>query len=159
VTGAQQPLGGPAPWWTVEQAHDWLMGKLEKGASCPCCGQHAQQYGRRVSASMVRTMGRMLGAGADRRYVHLPDIRQGSRDVATCRYFGLIEQESARRPDGGRTGWWRLTERGIGFLEGNRPVRKYALVYDGLCVGFDGPMITVAEVAPAFDLREAKGER
>src|SRR5215467_5404432 len=88
---------------------------VEDGTTCPCCTQRAQVYHRQVHASMARTLIRMyrialrqLAAGGED-WVYLPDVPQKSRDATGMAWWGLIEEERERRPDGGRAGWWRVT--------------------------------------------------
>lgn len=142
---------------TVQQAREFVGERLEEGVRCPCCGQHAERYRRRVSAAMVKTMGRMLVAGesAPTGMVHLPDIKQESRDVATCAYFDLIQREGG---SAGRTGYWRVTDLGRRFLEGKVSVPKYAFVYNGEVRGFSDEAVTVDGVAPKFSMTEIREE-
>jgi hypothetical protein len=172
----------PPAHYNLAELREWLRPRLEKpgGLRCPCCGQHAQAYKRRVTESMVATMGRMLlvqkvaqerlaSVGAiDRgnrvgyrddedtgqRWIHLPAIRQHSRDAAMLAYWDLIEEWSVVREDGGRAGYWRVTERGEQFLAGELMIERYAHVYGGKVYRHSGPMIDVKEVAPKFNLRE-----
>jgi hypothetical protein len=65
-------------------------------------------------------------------------------------YWGLVERwEADDRGDGSnRSGKARLTQFGLAFLAGRATVRRYAYVYDGGCVGFDGPDIRITDALP-----------
>jgi hypothetical protein len=65
-----------------------------------------------------------------------------------------LKEETARREDGGRSGFWRITDDGCDFLAGRLAVPKYARVYNGQVLGFTGDPVKVHDVAPAFNLRE-----
>lgn len=145
----------PPLWWSIERGKEWLRSRLSGGATCPLCGQHAEEYRRKITASMVATMGRMQLAIVHERpstYVHLADIRQTSRDTATLQYWGLISEHPMKR------GWWRVTERGREFLAGRVRVHKYAHVYNGQHSGFSGEQVNVHDVAPRFSLDAIRQE-
>lgn len=143
----------------LAEAKSWLRERLDKGERCPCCGQRAQTYKRKATASQLRTAARVLATQEQQRrdgndtWVYLPFIQQRSRDFSTLRFFDLIEQRPGEREDGGAAGWWRVTDKGVRFLQGNESIPKYAKVYDGRRLGFDGPEVTVRDVAPKFKLR------
>lgn len=149
----------PPNHYGLPELKEWLSVRLEEGITCPCCGQHAQTYKRRISKAMVSTMGHMLTAqttpGYEAReksdgrvWVHLSKIPQQSRDTATCAYFGLIQEATHHR------GLWRVTEEGRLFLIGVGRVFKYAHVFNGRVLTLSGPQLSVYEVAPRFDLVE-----
>lgn len=165
-------LSNEIPGWlrpAAEQLREWLRPRLENGVDCPVCGQTCQTYKRRVSSAMVTTMGRLLVLqndleaklraekelsaydAASRAWVHLADVEQPSRDVATCAYFDLMEQDEKRR------GYWRITETGKAFLRGDATIPKYAHVFDGKVRGFSAGPITVRVVQPRFDLTDLTG--
>lgn len=148
----------PPMWWSIEKGKEWLRAKLSGGVECPLCGQHAEEYQRKITASMVATMGRMLLAIRRKlptsgwTYVHLADIKQTSRDTTTLQYWGLIAEHPMKR------GWWTVTDRGVQFLDGQVRVHKYAHVYNGRHSGFSGEQINVHDVAPRFSLDAIRQE-
>jgi hypothetical protein len=75
--------------------------------------------------------------------VHVPSIDPArGGDVAKLEFWGLIEEERVKREDGGRAGFWRVTERGEGFLKRRVMVQKYARIYDGRLLNLTGVMVT-----------------
>lgn len=125
------------PNTTIAQAKAWLRTKLADGAECPVCTQRAQLYRRKVTSTMARSLIEMYrAAGLD--YAHLPTVISSQRaDEGKLAYWGLMEEEKVRRPDGGRAGYWRVTPRGEMFLKLQLNIPKYAEVYDGRVLGFD----------------------
>lgn len=121
---------------TLKEAQDELRTLLDEGAKCPCCTQLAKTYKRKVHATMARTLITMYRKGG-RDWVYLPDIPQKSRDSTGMAWWKLIEEEKVLRPDGGRAGWWRVTEIGEKWLKQEMGIPKYAKVYDGRCLGYD----------------------
>lgn len=141
---------------TLAEAKDWLRAQLPKGAACPCCGQHAQVYRRSMYDTLTRALIRCYAQGGTGTFVHsnkIGKLRGG--EMGKLAYFDLVEEERARRPDGGRTGYWRVTDRGEAWLLGRTTIYKTAWVYDGRVQYFDGPQVSVADTLKhVFDLRE-----
>jgi hypothetical protein len=102
----------------------------------------------------------MLRAGADRDYIHTPSLprpRHGDHHkiAQTAWFWGLVAEEPGRRPDGGRRGFRRLTERGIAFARNELDVPKYAHVYDGRVLDNDGEYVSILDcLGKRFDYGE-----
>lgn len=130
------------------EARNWISEKLNGGESviCPCCGQHAKIYKRKINAGMAVALIKMY-RHAGRDWFNLPAIHNQwqSRDEAGLRYWGLIQEARERREDGGRAGWWRVTEDGERFIRGITPEPKYALIYNGTRIGFDGDPVFIRD--------------
>lgn len=145
------------PQTTLEEAKSWLRALLPKGGRCPCCNQHVQVYRRNMYGTLAKALIACYLAGGTSQYVHsnkLGIVLRGG-EMGKLGYFGLVDEEKAERPDGGRTGYWRCTQRGVDWLFGRITIPKVAWVYDGRVLGYDGPPVTVADVlGEPFDLRE-----
>jgi hypothetical protein len=134
-------------------AREWLRGRLREGDRCPLCDQRAQLYRRAINARMVAALVALYRAGAHDDWVHLPTLVPNSGDPAKLRYWGLIAEELITRPDGGRAGYYRVTDRGVAFLRGQLTVDRWALVYDGRCLGMEGEQVSIRDCSPkGFDL-------
>lgn len=132
-------------------AKQWLRANLEKGAPCPCCSQFAKVYRRKVNAGMARSLIEMYRLDA-KDWVHVPtQIGARSREEGKLAYWGLIEEATDARGDGGRAGYWRMTPKGVAFARGLTRIPKYALIYDGRVIGFDDTEFV--------DIRDALGTR
>ena len=118
----------------------------EQGVTCPACTQLAKVYRRKINTGMAHALIEMF-KHARRDWFYLPEItsRWQGRDEAGLRYWGLIEEAKEARPDGGRAGWWRVTEQGEQFIRCRARVFKYARVYDGRCLGLDGDPVSIRE--------------
>lgn len=139
-------------------AREWLRNKLDKGAPCPCCGQRAQQYRRKLNSGMARSLIAMYAIDAHG-WIHVPtQIGARSREEGKLAYWGLVEESAAPRDDGGRAGWWRLTDRGRRFVLKQLTVPSYALVYNNKVRGFDGPFVDISQTLGAkFSYDELMG--
>lgn len=120
---------------TLAEARDWLRTRLDEGEHCPCCTQYAKVYRRKINSGMARSLIAMYRISPTD-WIHLPtQVGARSREEGKLAYWGLVEEENSIRPDGGRAGWWRLTQKGRIFVQGNTALPKYARVYDGRCLG------------------------
>lgn len=122
---------------TLTEAKDWLRERLDDGASCPLCTQHAKVYRRKINSGMARALivqYRQVG----REYAHTSSLCRFTHEAGQLSWWGLLEQETDRRPDGGRSGYWRVTDKGEQFVRSLIPVEKYARIYDGRLLRLDG---------------------
>lgn len=144
---------------SLGEARDLLRAVVDEGDHCPCCTQFAKVYRRKITSTSARSLIRLWrAAGHD--YAHLPTVLdQFHADEAKMVHWGLIEEESIIRPDGGRAGWWRVTELGALWISRAVTVPKYARVYDGRCLGMTGPGVTIDDaLGTKFSLIELMSE-
>lgn len=145
-----------SPFTTLQQVQNWLRQHADTGVDCPACTQRVQVYRRKVTSGMARALIDIYRAGA-LDWIHVPSILTGQRaDEGKLAYWGLIEEEKIKRPDGGRAGYWRVTPRGELFLRGQLSIPKYARVYNGRVLGFDSTeMVTIKDaLGTKFDYTE-----
>lgn len=144
------------PGWArdlnLAEIQDVLRDLLDDGASCPCCGQLAKIYKRRVNSGMARsliTMWRRAGT----EWAYIPEvIGAKSREEGKLAYWGLLEEATDKRDDGGRAGWWRITTQGKQFVHNLIKIPRYARIYDGHLLGFTGEYVTIYDALGAkFD--------
>jgi hypothetical protein len=155
--GDELPLGEDV---TLEDAKAWLRERLDAGERCPCCKQRAQLYRRTITAEMgwvIVTAYRLHGGGPAGAWFHLPTLYPKRGDSAKLGLWGLIEEErEVIREDGGRAGWWRVTDQGARFARGEIEVPRYALQYDSRLFGFEGedrPVTIRDALGTKFDLQ------
>ena len=145
--------------WTLAEARLQLQANLDDGLICPCCGQHAQRYRRKFNSGMARSLIRIFRRrGLDWCYIPA-EIPAKSREEGKIAYWGLLEEFTDMREDGGRAGWWRVTPRGRQFVLNSMRVPKIAIVYNAVCTGFDtSEMVTIQDcLGDGFDLSELLG--
>ena len=137
---------------TLGEARSLLRTLVDEGERCPCCTQLAKVYKRKIHATMARELIHFWRrAGAD--WFDLPLLageisgkrRAYTGDSAKLRYWGLMMEDNARREDGGRAGWWRVTEKGAMFVRDALLVPKYARIYDGRCLSLDGDPVSIRD--------------
>lgn len=130
------------------EARKWLRAEAAAGgAKCPCCTQFTKVYRRPLNSGMARSLIRMYrAAGTD--WQHVPTTTSGgSREEGKLRYWRLVEEDRREREDGGRAGWWRVTNAGRAFVLGQFQVPKHAIIFDARCLRLDSTdgLITIRE--------------
>ena len=143
---------------TLARAKQYVDDNIHEGVICPCCGQTAHLYRRALNAGMARALILLHracpDAPYDQQWLYKPDVLRGvgaaARDESLLRFWGLLEDSQERRADGGKAGWWRVTNDGHSFARGNLRVPRYVTVYNGQSHGLEGPDI---------DVRDALGHR
>lgn len=145
-----------SPNTTLQEARSWLRDQLDTGQHCPCCTQLAKVYRRKINSGMaVALIAMYRHAGGE--WFRMPEIahRWQSRSEAQLAYWGLIEESTEKREDGGRAGWWRITPQGLRFVTDDELLPKYARIYDGRCLGFAGEPLGIRDaLGTVFSYRE-----
>ena len=151
------------PRATLAEAKEWLRERIDAGERCPCCTQFTKVYKRSVTSTMARKLiliYRHYGTGWFHMPTALADIGIASRDESFLKMFGLIEEAVDRRDDGGRPGWWRVTDEGVGFVLRRTRIPKHAMVFDGRVLTFTGGFVGIEEsLKRKFDYHELMGDR
>lgn len=121
-----------------------FQAKLEDGTHCPCCGQFAKVYKRKLNSAialgLVLLQQRLSLDPSE--WVHAEQFFKthpratstlwGGGEFSKARYWNLIELADGQRPDGSkRIGLVRLTQLGREFARGLCTVSKYVVVYNG----------------------------
>ena len=143
---------------TLKEVKAYLRENVEEGVDCPACTQLVKLYKRKINSGMAVSLIKMYrSAGLE--WQHIPTtIPAKSREEGKLRYWGLVEEEMERREDGGRAGWWRVTEKGRDFALGRITVPKYARVFDAKLFALEGEEVGIREaLGDKFDYNELMG--
>ena len=139
---------------TIASGKAWLRARVDKGENCPLCGQHAKIYRRKINSGMARSLIHIYRIGG-KGWVHVRAIGAQSREEGKLAYWELLEEQKGTGVHGGRAGYWRVTDRGEQYLLGQISVPQYALIYNGRCLGFDGPQTNIkAALGTKFNYEE-----
>lgn len=144
---------------TLGAARQWLRDQVrDEGAICPCCRQMAKVYKRSINATQARALIAAWKA-VGRMDFHQPTILKElpGGDYAKLRFWGLIEDLQERREDGGRGGWWRITDLGEAWARGKIGVPRHAYVYNNQLLYLDdseGEIMVRDALGEKFDYDE-----
>lgn len=142
---ATKGLGTPAPTAesTLAEARRWVAQHRGKGVRCPCCQRYARVYKRPLNYSMAYALMLIYEYFADHSdWLHVPTYLNGKGvvarggDWAKMVYWGLIVGSGGIRADESkRVGNYKITEKGINFVEGRISVPSYVVVYNARVIG------------------------
>lgn len=135
---------------TLEEARAQVQAGLDEGIECPCCGQFAKIYRRKLNASMAKAMCALARYAGDHRWVHLFGFltKHGVQhsDAPMLRHWGLIEESPTERPDGNpRAGMYRITARGLRFTSLLDTVPEHVLLFNGDVLGWAERRVSLRE--------------
>jgi len=147
---------------TLQEARDWLRARVEDGERCPCCTQLAKVYKRKLTSAACRALIALYRECDDWGHLptivkkRIPDVAHQGGYMTLSGYWGLMEEERERRPDGGRAGYWRITDKGRQFLFAEITIPSRVHLYDGRVLGFDHhTTLTIQEaLGQKFDYKE-----
>jgi hypothetical protein len=166
-----QPRPSLDPVTTMRDARDHYfarlagdrMAKLTGAVTlvCPVCLRPDTIHCRPLDTGEAKVLARLryLTTNFAGRYpggwVHVQDIGQISRSEGKLRLWGLVEMKRERRADGGKSGFWRLTEKGVEFVENRVAVFKYIVVgAKNQFLWHVEPEVRIQDVIPAFHLNK-----
>lgn len=135
---------------TLGQARAALRELVDEGHICPCCRQLAKVYRWSLYSTAAHALLLFYRLGAATEYVHSSRLKEhghkGQGDASRLRLWGLVERDERRREDGGRSGYWRLTDKGLAFAKAETAIPKYVYVYDGRLLKSGGDPVTIRDV-------------
>lgn len=133
---------------TLGEAREWFLTHVHAGVKCPCCTQHAEVYRWTLYSTAVRTLISLYRLGGTSEFVHSRRAKKAGQggDCTRLAFWGLVEHQKAKRDDGGRSGFWRVTDEGEAFLLEKVGIQKYAYVYAKQLLMRDGPTIMIRDV-------------
>ncbi len=147
---------------TLKEAKQHLRDNWEKGTTCPCCGQMVKLYSRPMHHTMAAMLIRLyrLQKSPDE-YHHIKHLvagisATGTSDFSKLRYWGLVEQMPKDPKESKRTsGYWRITQRGVQFVLGQRTEHQRVLIFNKKNLGLTGNQITIKQaLGDSFDYNE-----
>ena len=133
---------------TLEEARRQLQAGLAEGTSCPCCGQTAKLYKRKLNSGMARALIEMCKLGSVGTDIDIREIDVRGGDYGKLRYWLFVEP-------GHETGTWRVTQAGWEFAHDRWWTAKHAFVYNGVVQGWSDERTKVREaLGDHFDFDE-----
>lgn len=152
---------------TVGEVRRILEARAADGERCPCCTSNVKVYRRPLTSVGARAVAALytehrltFGHMADVARKHLPESASQGGYLVLGQHWGLIESEPIVRGDVGRTGYWRVTDRGEAWLRGETSIPKYALLFQGRCLALEGDLLRrEAALGQHFDFRALMADR
>lgn len=132
---------------TIKEGKEYLKDNFKKGVTCPCCNQFVKLYKRKLNQSMAFGLTIMYKLHTQKGFdnylkmnLEIAKLKIPSSNIEYPKlaYFKLIEEvpKPMTKDDKKNTGLWRLTKKGVAFVEKSIEVPAYALIYNGKCWGY-----------------------
>lgn len=121
-----------------------------EGYKCECCNQFVKLYSRHFNCNMALAL-IFLYKKKNEGFIHLENsmVANGFKrcgDASYMLHYSLIENMPENRKDGSkRNGHYRISGRGILFVEGNMKVNERFLICNNKFEGFEGKEIDITE--------------
>ena len=133
---------------TIAEAKAEMRLNLKKGGKCPCCTQNYKQYSRPLTSSMMYALVLMYNRDKDfpGQYFHVEEYLKNMDwipssvrgDFPKMRFWDLIRPKEGEKEDGNpNTGYYKITELGKTFVEGNIELPSNVNIYNNRFFGFD----------------------
>ena len=131
-------------------AQDELLTLIVKGTHCRLCGQPVKIYSRPLNSAMSRTLIKMhLHGKKTDGWVNMSEVKNfglPSRDYGTLAHWGMTEKGGGVKSDGNpRTGLYRITKKGLDFIEDRIRVPAAIWTYNKKLLGMSKETISVRE--------------
>lgn len=148
------PLANP------NEFKNWLMQKPHMQGDCPCCGRFAKVYKRKLNSTLASQLIKFYRIGGADKFVHSRNIVLGTStgDFGKAKHWGLIYAKENESDVSKTSGMWRLTKKGVEFVEGKVGIYQYALIYLDKVIDYSGPLIGIGQcLEDKFNYRELMG--
>lgn len=157
----QLPIDFPEDMW-LSVAKAKLEQDREKGTHCPCCGQYAKIYNRKLNSAMARSLilvDKYFSRPDAEEYLHVENyLARYTRatDFYKLRFWGLIESKGERRSDGSpHAGYWKMLPKGHAFVRNQVRVPMRVAIYNDEFMGESSETISIIEsLGEHFDYHE-----
>jgi len=148
---------------TQTTIYDVISEKESSGYVCGCCGSYVKMYTRNINCNMSLLLIRLYKHGKTD-FTHIEKFLSENGysrcgDFSYLVLYGLLEKKIADREDGSsRNGFYKITGRGIMFVEGKLTVAAKFKMLNGKFMGFEGEQIDIkTALGRKFDYSELMG--
>lgn len=119
-----------------ELRQQWRHAIENDGAHCPVCDRWGRIYARGINKTMARSLMWLCQAIKDKDgWVDVPSnaprwlVR--SNQLATLRWWSLVERRGNDDPKNKHSGMWRATKLGVDFVHGLKKIPEKVYTYNG----------------------------
>jgi hypothetical protein len=148
---------------TLSEARQAVQDNLTTGGMvCPCCGLKARAWRLSLHSGMIKwliALYRETLRSGDK-WIDVQTVNQASGmfggDYAKLRHWGFVEAKAEQAPDEKRSiGLWRITNDGIGFLQGLAYVPRHIWTYNNAVIDQpeDSEIVFINDIHP-FDFKK-----
>ena len=129
---------------TLDEAKEELQSRLDKGATCPCCGQFAKIYNRKLNSAMAYSLilvAKYFGANPWEEWLHVERYlsrKTRATDFYKLKFWNLIEE-------GPKSSHWKILPLGYSFVNNQVLVPKKVSIYNNVLIEPSTSTTTIVE--------------
>jgi len=121
----------------LSNAIAWVQSRMSRGVKCPCCDQYVKMYERKITAPAARDLIKLYNITDEDEFHHIDEFKTDKAgDFAKLRYWGLIEERLNEDSSKRCSGWWRITQCGIEFVDLTITVPRKVRIYNSEFHGY-----------------------
>lgn len=116
------------------------------GGKCPCCDRFGKVYARGINETMAKSLQWLYNQNMTkgmREWIDVPNTADKAvlrtNQLATLRWWGLVERMTPppdeKKNKTKHSGMWRITLKGMDFVEGRTTTARQVFTYAGEVVG------------------------
>jgi len=154
------PLPKHKPGMPLGEARALLGEQAEDGVECPCCGQFAKVYKRKINSGMAWSLIWLVREHLETKdwvdvQKQAPRFVMANREMGKLIHWGLAVTKSHDGTRKKNSGLWRPTEKGIDFVFDEVTVPTRVHLYNNTVVGSDDELMSIRDaLGDKFDYRE-----
>jgi hypothetical protein len=148
---------------TLVQAKAELTAGLEEGIACPCCGQFAKLYERRINSGLAACLVWLVREYLDSKdWIDVPRKAPRfvlrNREMGRLRHWGLVVQQKNEDKAKKTSGMWKPTTIGVKFVCRELTVPKKVRLFNNQFQGFSDEEVGILEcLGDKFDYNKLMG--
>jgi len=141
---------------TLEEARQYVLAHAKDGVSCPCCNRRVKEYQRNMNREMALFMLGLVALYYETGdWVHYKKcfLRAAGasselhmrHDYGYVQFWGLAVKKANVDPTKNASGFWKPTELGVQFAQGQISVRSYIKHVNDDLTGWSEQLVTVQD--------------
>lgn len=135
---------------TISEAKTYINNNIKEGSRCPCCNKFVKLYRRRMNGSSVSALIKLNNLhrmnGYNKYFHSSKEYLNFAGDFAKLAHWDLIEAMPNDDKDKSHSGYWKITEKGIAFVNGSITVPSHILLYNAKCYGVEGDEVSIKDI-------------
>jgi hypothetical protein len=127
----------------IADAHKFIKENREDGCICPCCGKVAKVYKRKLNSGMcieLITLYKLTKRSATNTFFHHTKFAKVTGgEISKLVNWGLVVEKTKDDEDITNdriSGYWKITKKGINFVENRITVKSHVYLYNNELLGF-----------------------
>ena len=149
----------------LNEGIEWVNTNKNNGCICPCCGQIAKTYKRKLNSGMaveLINLYKLSKNSNDQWHHHSAFASVKGGEISKLLYWGLVEEMSkdSEQAKTKTSGYWSITQKGKMFVTRKIMVEKHIYVFDTKLLGFSDEYTDIVDsLGSKFNYQELINEQ